>query len=135
MRLRALLLAGLLLALFGVVLLRAAKVQLLDRSRLSRLQRDQTKRELEWAPRRGMIVDRRGEPLAVTRDVDSVFADPSAFETPRARAAAAARLAGALRIDRARPHYLGKLVVADAPKVQMRSSPSTAPRNRLAHMF
>ena len=102
MRVRALLLAALMLALFGVVLLRAAKVQLLDRSRLSRLQRDQTRRELEWAPRRGMILDRRGEPLAVTREVDSVFADPSAFETPRARAAAASRLAGALRLDRAR---------------------------------
>ncbi|TMA42182.1 MAG: PASTA domain-containing protein [Deltaproteobacteria bacterium] len=100
MRLRAVLLAAAMLALFGIVLVRAAKVQLLDRSRLSRLQRDQTRRELEWVPRRGMIVDRRGEPLAVTRDVDSVFADPSAFETPRAREAVAAQLAGALRLDR-----------------------------------
>src|SRR5207302_7440799 len=102
MRLRAFLLGAALLALFGVVLLRAAKVQLLDRSRLARLQRDQTRRELEWVPRRGMIVDRRGEPLAVTQDVDSVFADPSAFETPRARQVAAARIARALRLDRAR---------------------------------
>ena len=102
MRLRAFLLGAALIALFGVVLLRAAKVQLLDRSRLARLQRDQTRRELEWVPRRGMIVDRRGEPLAVTQDVDSVFADPSAFETPRARQMAAARIAGALRLDRAR---------------------------------
>ena len=101
-RLRAFLVGAALLALFGVVLLRAAKVQLLDRSRLARLQRDQTRRELEWAPRRGMIVDRRGEPLAVTQDVDSVFADPSAFETPRARQVAAARIAVALRLDRAR---------------------------------
>jgi cell division protein FtsI (penicillin-binding protein 3) len=99
---RALLLGLVLFSCFGVVLLRAAKVQLLDRSRLARLQRDQTRRELEWAPRRGLIVDRRGEPLAVTRDVDSVFADPSAFETDRARAVAAAQLADALRIDRAR---------------------------------
>ncbi|HZR11153.1 MAG TPA: penicillin-binding protein [Myxococcales bacterium] len=111
MRVRVLLLCGMLLVLFGVVLLRAAKVQLLDRSRLSRLQRDQTRRELEWAPRRGMIVDRRGEALAVTRDVDSVFADPSAFETPRSRAVAAARLANALRIDRAR--VLEKLAQPD----------------------
>ena len=111
MRVRVLLLSGMLLALFGVVLLRAAKVQLLDRSRLSRLQRDQTRRELEWAPRRGMIVDRRGEALAVTRDVDSVFADPSAFETARSRAAAASRLAAALRIDRAR--VLEKLAQPD----------------------
>jgi cell division protein FtsI (penicillin-binding protein 3) len=111
MRFRALLLCGVLLALFGVVLARAAKVQLLDRSRLARLQRDQTRRELEWAPRRGMIVDRRGEPLAVTRDMDSVFADPSAFETARSRAVAAARLAGALRLDRAR--VLEKLAQPD----------------------
>src|SRR5882724_1911789 len=102
MRMRALLLGLVLFSCFGVVLLRAAKVQLLDRSRLARLQRDQTRRELEWAPRRGLIVDRRGEPLAVTRDVDSVFADPSAFETDRARAMTAAQLANALRIDRAR---------------------------------
>src|SRR5207237_7012319 len=111
MRLRAFLLGAALLALFGVVRLRAAKAQLRDRSRLARLQRDQTRRELEWAPRRGMIVDRRGEPLAVTQDVDSVFADPSAFETPRARQVAAARIAVALRLDRAR--VLGKLSQPD----------------------
>ena len=100
MRLRALLLGGALLLVFAAVLGRAAKVQLFDRSRLSRLQRDQTRRELEWAPRRGLIVDRRGEPLAVTRDVDSVFADPTAFETARARERAAAQLAQALKADR-----------------------------------
>src|SRR5256885_15863871 len=85
MRVRALLLAAMLVVFFGAVLGRAAKVQLFDRSRLSRLQRDQTRRELEWAPRRGLIVDRHGDPLAVTRDVDSVFADPSAFDTLKAR--------------------------------------------------
>src|SRR5437879_2432678 len=111
MRLRAFLLGAALLALFGVVLLRAAKVQLLDRSRLARLQRDQSRRELEWAPRRGVIVDRRGEPRAVTQDFDSVFADPSAFETPRARQVAAARIAVALRLDRAR--VLEKLAQPD----------------------
>src|SRR5436305_14496182 len=100
MRLRAFLLGAALLALFGVVLLRAAKVQLLDRSRLARLQRDQTRRELEWAPRRGLILDRRGQPLAVTRDVDSIFADPAAFETPRSRDAAAQALSRILLLPR-----------------------------------
>ena len=97
---RALLLCGLLLFLFGVVLLRAAKVQLFDRSRLQRLQRDQTRRELEWAPRRGLILDRHGEALAVTRDVDSIFADPSAFDSPKVREAAADALARALRTEK-----------------------------------
>src|SRR4051812_32460961 len=100
MRVRVLLLSGMLLALFGAVLLRAAKVQLLDRSRLARLQRDQTRRELEWAPRRGMIVDRHGDALAITRDVDSVFADPSAFTDARLRSHAADLLAPLLRLER-----------------------------------
>src|SRR4051812_1981019 len=111
MRVRALLLGGLLLFCFGAVLARAAKVQLLDRSRLSRLQRDQTRRELAWAPRRGLILDRRGQALAVTRDVDSVFADPSAFETKREREVAAAQLASALRMDPRR--VVEKLAQAD----------------------
>src|SRR3954447_11628380 len=100
MRWRALLICGVLLCLFGIVLGRAAKVQLLDRSRLARLQRDQTRRELEWAPRRGLITDRRGEPLAVTRDVDSIFADPSAFETAKSREAAAEALSRVLLLPR-----------------------------------
>ena len=100
MRVRALLLGALLVLLFAAVLGRAAKVQLFDRSRLSRLQRDQTRRELEWAPRRGLIVDRHGDPLAVTRDLDSVFADPSAFETSKAREKAAGLLAGALHLEK-----------------------------------
>src|SRR5205807_648762 len=68
--------------------------------RLARLQRDQTRRELEWAPRRGMITDRRGEPLAVTREVDSIFADPSAFETIKSREAAADALSRVLLLPR-----------------------------------
>jgi cell division protein FtsI (penicillin-binding protein 3) len=99
MRLRALILSALVLAAFGVVILRAAKVQLFDRSRLQRLARDQTRREIEWAPRRGLINDRRGQPLAVTQDVDSVFADPGAFATRAERETAARELARALHLD------------------------------------
>src|SRR3954468_21372773 len=102
MRARALLLAGALLLGFGAVLVRAAKVQLFDRSRLSRLQRDQTRRELEWAPRRGMILDRRGQRLAVTGGGDSMFVYPSAFDTARAREKAAVALASALHMEKKR---------------------------------
>jgi cell division protein FtsI (penicillin-binding protein 3) len=101
LRLRALLVATALFLGFGVVLLRAAKVQLFDRARLSRLAREQTRREIEWAPRRGKISDRNGAPLAVTQDVDSIFADPSAFATRQERETAATALARALRKDRA----------------------------------
>jgi cell division protein FtsI (penicillin-binding protein 3) len=129
MRARALLLGGTLLLGFGAVLARAAKVQLLDRSRLSRLQRDQTRRELEWAPRRGLIVDRRGQALAVTRDVDSVFADPAAFETARARELAAAQLASALRMDRRK--VLEKLTQADRRFVWIRRKVDEASAQRV----
>jgi cell division protein FtsI (penicillin-binding protein 3) len=101
-RLRAALLGAALLTLFAVVLGRAAFVQVFDRSRLSRLQRDQTKRELLLQPRRGLIEGRNGEPLAVTRDVDSVFVDPSAFETDKARAFAADALSRSLSMPRAK---------------------------------
>ena len=107
MRLRALLLGVVLLGLFATVLGRAAKVQLFDRSRLLRLQRDQTRREVEWAPRRGLIVDRRGAALAVTQDVDSIFADPGAFQTQREREQAADALARALKMER--PKVLARL--------------------------
>src|SRR3982751_201451 len=129
MRARALLLAGALLLCFGAVLARAAKVQLLDRSRLSRLQRDQTRRELEWAPRRGMIVDRRGEALAVTRDVDSVFADPSAFESARARDRAATQLAAALRMEKRK--VLEKLTQAERRFVWIRRKVDEAAAERV----
>src|SRR2546428_7366988 len=89
MHMRALLVGSALFGCFGLVLARAAKVQLLDRARLSRLARDQTRREIEWAPRRGTITDRRGATLAVTQGVDSVFPRPRAFTTPRGRAPAA----------------------------------------------
>jgi cell division protein FtsI (penicillin-binding protein 3) len=102
MRLRTALLGALLLALFATVLARAAFVQVFDRSRLSRLQRDQTKRELLFAPRRGLIESRSGEPLAVTRDVDSVFVDPTAFETQKARSLAADALGRALSMPRSK---------------------------------
>ena len=102
MRMRASLVGVAVLSAFGVVLARAAKVQLLDRARLARLARDQTRREIEWAPRRGQIADRRGAALAVTQDVDSIFADPAAFTTARERATAADLLARALRTDRAK---------------------------------
>src|SRR5438105_2525993 len=118
MRVRALLLSMALLAMFAVVLGRAAQVQLLDRSRLARLQRDQTRRELEWAPRRGLILDRHGDPLAVTRDVDSIFADPSAFETPKARERAAEAISRTLRMDKRR--VLEKLTQPDKRFVWLR---------------
>jgi cell division protein FtsI (penicillin-binding protein 3) len=100
LKVRAIVLGAGVLSLFGVVLGRAAQVQLLDAARLSRKARMQTRREVELQPRRGLITDRRGEPLAVTQDVDSVMVDPSAFQSDAERAQAADQLAKALRLER-----------------------------------
>jgi len=99
-RLRAMLLGLVVMLAFGAVIARAAKVQLFDVARLTRLAWDQTKREIEWAPRRGRILDRNGMPLAVTEDVESISANPAAFETPAEREKAADLIARALRVPR-----------------------------------
>jgi cell division protein FtsI (penicillin-binding protein 3) len=105
-RLRALFLGFLLLAGFAVVAVRAAQVQMFDRDRLTKISAQQTKREFEWAPRRGQINDRSGRPLAITEELDSFFVDPIAFELgfekEGNRAEAVGALATALRLPRER---------------------------------
>ena len=101
-RVRALLLGLGLLLCFAVVAARAAKVQLLDSTRLGQMSTDQTIREIEWAPRRGLITDRAGKPLAITQDVESVFVDPNVLATDERRQEAASGLSQALGQPRER---------------------------------
>jgi cell division protein FtsI (penicillin-binding protein 3) len=89
---------GILLALgFLTVALRAVQLQVLQQDRLASEARDQYLRQLVLRPRRGMVTDRTGVPLAVSADAESVFADPEGFE--RAPAAARQRLGKLLGID------------------------------------
>jgi len=61
-------------------------------------------RELPVAAHRGMIVDRHGEPLAVSTPVDSICADPRRFSVTPTQLA---NLANVLEI---KPHQISKLV-------------------------
>jgi cell division protein FtsI (penicillin-binding protein 3) len=71
---------GILLALgFVTVALRAVQLQVLQQDRLASEARDQYLRQLVLRPRRGMVTDRTGVPLAVSADAESVFADPEGF--------------------------------------------------------
>lgn len=71
----------LLAALFAVVLLRVAQLQLAPESRLQPHIQDRiTRRHLEGA--RGDLLDRRGRILAATRTGYRLFLDPSAVQTP-----------------------------------------------------
>jgi cell division protein FtsI (penicillin-binding protein 3) len=76
LRARLLALTGL-LGLCGVVLVgRAAQMQLLDRDFYEQQGDQRFLREVPIATSRGMIVDRNGEPLAVSTPVESVWANP-----------------------------------------------------------
>ena len=73
---RLMLLAGA-LGLCGVVLVgRAAQMQLLDKDFYAKQGDQRFLREVPIPTSRGMIVDRNGEPLAVSTPVESVWANP-----------------------------------------------------------
>jgi len=59
-----------------LVLVRAFHVQIATGDRLREMAEDQYLRELRVSPRRGAIYDRHGTELAVSVDVDSVYANP-----------------------------------------------------------
>jgi len=97
-RLRLLLSALLLSATFGLIVRRAYRLQAIDGPRLREMAEQQYLKEIELPPRRGTITDRHGIPLAVSVDVDSVYANPR-LAGERA-AAVAPQLAEVLGIDR-----------------------------------
>jgi cell division protein FtsI (penicillin-binding protein 3) len=89
---------GILLGLgFVTVALRAVQLQVLQQDQLASEARDQYLRQLVLRPRRGMVTDRTGVPLAVSADAESVFADPEGFE--RAPGTARQKLGKLLGID------------------------------------
>lgn len=65
-----------LLALFGLVLRRAYKLQTEQGERLRDFAEQQYLKEIELPSRRGTISDRHGQPLAISVEVDSVYANP-----------------------------------------------------------
>lgn len=89
---------GLLFALgFATVAVRAIQLQVVQQDRLASEARDQYLRQLVLKPRRGVITDRAGVPLAVSADAESVFADPDLFA--KVPAATVKKLAATLGVD------------------------------------
>jgi cell division protein FtsI (penicillin-binding protein 3) len=100
-------------ALFVVAVLRLVVLVTFDGPRLNSLARSEHTAAVELAAVRGPIVDRNGEPLALSAETRSVFAHPKkVFEssTPRDRA----RLAAALGMT---PEELDKKLHTPAPFV------------------
>ena len=73
------------LFIFGFLILgaRAFTLHLTDNSKLKRLARTQYKRRVVVAPKRGNILDRNGETLAIDIKVDSVYATPHNISEPK----------------------------------------------------
>ena len=93
MRMRIVVLGGLLLAFAGLVLQRAHYWQVTRASELREMAENQYMRDIPLSPKRGTIRDRHGAELAVSVDVDSVAADPVGL---RASGASPARVAAEL---------------------------------------
>jgi cell division protein FtsI (penicillin-binding protein 3) len=69
---------GALLTLCGIALLgRAVYLQVLNQAFLERQGDARILRDVKLSANRGMVLDRNGEPLAVSTPVDTVWADPS----------------------------------------------------------
>ncbi|MBS2029796.1 MAG: transpeptidase family protein [Deltaproteobacteria bacterium] len=78
-RVRVGLLAIAFVPLFLVMAWKAARLQLVDGPRMRQMAQEQYVQEDTIAPRRGVIYDRNGTPLAASVDVDSISCDPSAL--------------------------------------------------------
>ena len=82
MKSRILIIFSLLLALWGVVLVRAALVQIFPNERLENLKKRQFETSIQIRTRRGAILDRNGKELAASVPSYSLFADPKLIKNP-----------------------------------------------------
>ncbi|HKY64512.1 MAG TPA: penicillin-binding transpeptidase domain-containing protein [bacterium] len=80
--------------LFLLVGARAFELHLTDNEKLSHLAKNQYHRKVVVAPKRGTILDRHGDTLAIDLQVDSLYASPHLIEDRKAFAKAVASLLG-----------------------------------------
>jgi cell division protein FtsI (penicillin-binding protein 3) len=101
-RARIVVLCGLLLIMPGLVLRAAYQLQVVRADKLKAQAMQQSSRDVELAPKRGTMYDRAGAELAVSADVDSIWANPRQLQKSQPGAAEAAhQLASLLDVDEA----------------------------------
>lgn len=81
---------------FAAMAMRLVVVQVLDAPALAKLALDQREREVTIPAKRGQILDREGEPLAISIPLQTIYADPALIDDP---AGHAAKLAPLLEMD------------------------------------
>src|SRR5689334_16888098 len=67
----------------GVVIGRAGLIQVMSNQRLERLAQRQFQSHVLIRPRRGAILDRNGEPLAINVETNSLAANPAKIQNKR----------------------------------------------------
>src|SRR5207249_2061853 len=93
-RRRTMVMTGVVCVALSVLALRLAQVQVIQGGRLQHLAQRQQMEVIAIEPHRGLILDRRGRPLAINVEATSIYAVPSAIAD---RQAFAARVAPLLR--------------------------------------
>ncbi len=95
-RLRVRVMGGLLAVMFAIVSYRVFDLQVLQGERLGQMAEQKALGQVVLTPRRGVIADRNGDPLAISVEVDSVFVEPTRVED---RHEVVSALADALSLD------------------------------------
>ncbi len=90
LRFRIFFIFGFFILFFIIIFLRAFQLQVLDSKRLTRMAARQHRKIVNIQSRRGEIYDRNLKELAVSIEVDSVYAQPPKIDSPRATARALA---------------------------------------------
>src|SRR5438309_1092118 len=93
-RLRSYVLAGLLLLWMFAIGARLVQLQVVRYGEFTQRAARQQQRTVEVSPRRGVIYDRNGQELAMTINVDSVFAVPSEIPDPATAAGLIGKIIG-----------------------------------------
>lgn len=94
LRFRLRLTSSLLLALLSAIAVRAVQLQAFDGARLARLGEKQHLQEAIFVPKRGSILSRTGDSLAVSLDAQSVYVRPQRLQSPGKIAPKVARALG-----------------------------------------
>ena len=84
-------------ALMVTITAKAYNLHVVKSEQLSQLADRQRERDMPLAPKRGVIYDRKGEELAISIDVDSIYAEP---QNVTDAAACAGRLSPILKVSK-----------------------------------
>lgn len=129
-RVRIVLLAGLFACCFLAVGGRAFYLQVLHHDQLVKLAERQHNRTVPLIPARGGIYDRNGAPMAVSLEMDSLYAEPRRIKDPHGTATVLAQILGEPQ------HELLKKLTADRGFVWLgrRLTPELAARIKQLHL-